>query len=67
MTYNLLYVIIIIIRLPPYTGTLCFCAGSYATGGPATSAAAVEICSRNDFRTTFRISFIFYRIDEQDP
>ena len=35
--------------------TLCFCTGSYA----AAAAAAADSCSRDNFWTTFGISFIF--------
>ena len=52
---------IIIIKSPQYTGDdLCFC--SYATA----ISTGRRFCSRDNFWTTFRISFIFGRIDGPD-
>ena len=50
----------VIIESPRYThnpGWLCFCTGSYAGTGTA------DFCSRDNFRTTFRISFIQFDRD----
>ena len=53
-----------IIKSPGIPGvTLCFCAGSYApllSPPPPTT----DICSRDNFWTTFRIAFIFGRIND---
>ena len=44
-----------VFKSPRYTGvTVCFCTGSYAA-----AAAGRRFCSRDDFWTTFGISFIF--------
>ena len=42
--------------------TLCFCIGSYAA-----AATAADSCSRDNFRTTFWISFVFATIVDPHP
>ena len=51
-----------IIKSPGISGvTLCFFAGSYA---PLPPPLTTDICSRDNFWTTFRIPFIFGRIND---
>ena len=54
-----------IIKSPRYTGGdfICFCTGSYAAAAAAAgAAAAADSCPRDNFWTTFWISFIFSTI-----
>ena len=51
-----------IIKSPGIPGvTLCFCAGSYTPLPSPPPPPTTDICSRDNFWTTFRISFIFGR------
>ena len=52
-----------IIKSPGISGvTLCFCAGWYAPL-PSPPPTTTDICSHDNFWTTFRISFIFCKIN----